>query len=86
MTNISPPLGDLVHRLHGQLADDLDVHCCVYHYMHTSPVWVTMQCTGEYLPGACPAHARRATFVSIKYLISSPKFILTLGSPPSRTH
>ena len=32
-------------------------------------------------PGACPAR-----YLCIKYLISSPKFILTLGSPPSRPH
>ena len=36
---------------------------------------------GEYLPGACSAR-----FLCIQYLISSPKFILTLGSPPSRPH
>ena len=35
----------------------------------------------ECLPGACPAH-----YLCIKYLISSPKLILTLGSPPSRPH
>ena len=33
------------------------------------------------VPGACPAH-----YLCVKYLISSPKFILTLGSPPSRLH
>ena len=32
-------------------------------------------------PGACPAHC-----LCIKYLISAPKCILTLGSPPSRPH
>ena len=32
-------------------------------------------------PSACPAH-----YLCIKHLISSPKFILTLGSPPSRPH
>ena len=32
-------------------------------------------------PGACPAR-----YLCIWYLISSPKFILTLGSPPSRPH
>ena len=32
-------------------------------------------------PGACPAR-----YLCIKYLIYSPKFILTLGSPPSRPH
>ena len=32
-------------------------------------------------PGACPAR-----YLCIKYLISSPRFILTLGSPPSRLH
>ena len=31
--------------------------------------------------GACPA-----CYLCIKYRISSPKFILTLGSPPSRPH
>ena len=36
---------------------------------------------GERLPGACPAR-----HLCIKYLISSPKSILTLGSPPSRPH
>ena len=36
---------------------------------------------GECLPGACPAR-----YLCIKYLISSPRFILTLGSPPSRPH
>ena len=36
---------------------------------------------GECLPGA-----RLARDLCIKYLISSPKFILTLGSPPSRPH
>ena len=32
-------------------------------------------------PGACPTR-----YLCIKYLISSPKYILTLGSPPSRLH
>ena len=32
-------------------------------------------------PGACPVRN-----LCLKYLISSPKFILTLGSPPSRPH
>ena len=32
-------------------------------------------------PGACPV-----CYLCIKYLISSPKFIPTLGSPPSRPH
>ena len=32
-------------------------------------------------PSACPAR-----YLCIKYLISSPKFILTWGSPPSRPH
>ena len=36
---------------------------------------------GECLPGACPAR-----YLCIKYLISGPKFILTLGSSPSRPH
>ena len=36
---------------------------------------------GECLPGACTAR-----YVCIKYGISSPKIILTLGSPPSRPH
>ena len=36
---------------------------------------------GECLHGAPPAR-----YLCIKYLISSPKFILTLGSPPSRPH
>jgi hypothetical protein len=36
---------------------------------------------GEYLPGARPAR-----YLCIKYLISCPRFILTLGSPPSRPH
>ena len=36
---------------------------------------------GECLPGACPAR-----YLCIKYLISSPRFILTEGSPPSRPH
>ena len=35
----------------------------------------------RHAPGACPAR-----YLCIKYLISSPKFILTLGSPPSRPH
>ena len=39
---------------------------------------------GECVSGTRLAHAWRATFV--KYLISRPKFILTLGSPPSRPH
>ena len=33
------------------------------------------------LPGACPAR-----YLCIKYLVSSPKFILTLGSPPNTPH
>ena len=36
---------------------------------------------GERLPSACPAR-----YLCFKYLISSPKFILTWGSPPSRPH
>ena len=32
-------------------------------------------------PGACPVR-----YLCIKFLISSPKFILTLESPPSRPH
>ena len=36
---------------------------------------------GECLPGTCPAR-----YLCMKYLISSPKFILTLASPPSRPH
>ena len=35
----------------------------------------------RHVPGACPAR-----YLCIKYLISSPKFILTEGSPPSRLH
>ena len=35
----------------------------------------------ECLPGACPAH-----YLCIKYPISSPKFILTQGSPTKRPH
>ena len=35
----------------------------------------------ECLPGARPA-----CYLCIKYLISSPKFILTWGSPPRRPH
>ena len=38
-------------------------------------------CLGECLPGACPA-----CYLCIKYLISSPRFILTLESPSSRPH
>ena len=34
-----------------------------------------------HVPGACLAR-----YLCIKYLIYSPKFILTLGSPPSRQH
>ena len=36
---------------------------------------------GECLPSTCPAR-----YLCIKYLMSSPRFILTLGSPPSRPH
>ena len=35
----------------------------------------------RHTPGACPVR-----YLCIKYLISSPKFILTLGSPPNRPH
>ena len=36
---------------------------------------------GECLPGVRPAR-----YLCIEYLISSPRFILTLGSPPRRPH
>ena len=52
-----------------------------YRYLHlTSQLRNTLP-MGECLPGTCPAR-----YLCIKYLISSPKFFLTLGSPPSRLH
>ena len=51
----------------------------------TGVVVVGVVCEGEMfarrMPGACPAR-----YLCINYLISSPKFILTLGSPPGRPH
>ena len=49
--------------------------------VHGVAISPSVQCMGECLPGACPVH-----YLCIKYLISSPKFILTLGNPPSRPH
>ena len=58
---------------------------------HSDPLWVRTRMGGftrgiggmfaRRAPGTCPAR-----YLCIKYLISSPKFILTLGSPPSRPH
>ena len=51
----------------------------------TSSTWLHVQRT--YSPwGECLLGVRPACYLCIKYLISSPKFILTLGSPPSRPH
>ena len=48
---------------------------CIHRNYHKGGMFA--RCT----PSACPAR-----YLCIKYLISSPKFILTLGSPPSRPH
>ena len=45
--------------------------------IHACPT--TLRSMGECLPGARPAR-----YLCVKYLISSPTFILTLGSPPGR--
>ena len=56
--------------------------CSALCYMELKNVsLVFARCWGECLPGA-----RLARYLCIKYLISSPKAILTLGSPPSRPH
>ena len=36
--------------------------------------------------GECLHGARLARYLCIKYPCSSPKFMLTLGNPPSRPH
>ena len=43
--------------------------------------WSVGMMYGERLPGVHPAR-----YLCIKYLISSPKFVLTLGKPLSRPH
>ena len=59
----------------------LTPNCCYSTVLHHRNVLHLGGMFARRAPGTCPAR-----YLCIKNLICSPKFILTLGSPPSRPH